>query len=108
MRVTIREPRTASTTRLISASRPTNELDLYRQVAQERVQRSQRRKRRREARPCTWNTRAASREVAQPMLTQIDELDVVIVQQLAGATETTIWPPCATLISRAARFTPLP
>ena len=94
-----------------SSSRPTNDVSCDGQVAGERVERPQRRELACEARARDWNTRSGAREVAQPVLAEVDELDVGKRRRATSssvACDTTIWPPCAAAISRAARFTAVP
>ena len=100
--------RTSSASAPISASRPTNVVDLARQVA-------------RAARPTTatagtpppdpgastWNTRIDDREIAQPVLAQIDELDRLATRHAPPPRSRPRPPPARrapTAISRAHRF----
>ena len=60
----------------------------------------------------TWNNRSGLPQVAQPVLSQVDEPvllgERVVQHALPSRSDTTICPPCATDISRAARFTAPP
>ena len=50
-------------------------------------------------------------QITQPVLSQVDEpvlLGEGVVEYLYRRGDTTIWPPCATDISRSARFTAPP
>ena len=84
---------------------------LRRQVPRQRVDRLQRREARVQLRVHELEHPLRARQVTQPVLTQLHQLDTI--PQLsrarsAVAWETTIWPPCATPINRAARFTDEP
>ncbi len=83
--------------------------DLARQVPRQQVERAQRR----ELSPQAGRTDLVDAfhgcEIAQPVLAQIGEVDRAVPdERTLVANDTTIWPPCATLIRRAARFTSLP
>ena len=81
-------PTPVSVTSRASPTRPSTRGDLalaaderrhlQRQVPRERVQRAQRRELARRAPGArTWNTRSGTRQVAQPVLTQVDEVDAL-------------------------------